>query len=523
MTSVTICPGCQRQVIVPAETSDTALVACPLCEEQFVLSGSIPADAPVLQIMDAGIESEATALEPDRGESIATEEAAQEMVTSEEAGSELEMTDSIGTEEPAEELATPEEEMGLGGPLSDLEPQEDEISFAPDEVGEGDQAPTFFSEQEAMAEGDQEGDLIAATPAKPALRAKKKKKIGIKTHIAGIVIFGVVGLGLGYGILKVVKPAAAKPFDEMIAKAWEPLSSLWSSTESASGQAATAAAPAAEGDGFQPGGMLPEDQQPTEEDLAEMIDTADSAADLASTDSQTGGEASGDGWGDGDGLFELPGDDQPAAGFAALLNGQPDEAGVIESIDLAALQDAVDRARSLNDDDDGKLEGSFYLGLCDLGHTVAFAPRDEQAAAELSRTEATDLIRQVSPPQMQARLEGFAIDMLYSEKRPRDKKGIFLVGKTQIIKRFGNLFATEIEIRKLPKEPNRKTVKRVVVLSEARPQLKVDQMAGVLGVVVRDPQAKLPGYDRSNEAFADFQADDTLVVLAGVVTQLPKR
>ncbi len=341
----------------------------------------------------------------------------------------------------------------------------------------------------------------------------------MKTQVAGIVIFGIVGLALGYGILKVIKPSAAKPFDRMIASALAPITSLWSSPESAPSEEPPPSAPAGkkaededDDDGFRLGGMLPQDQQPDEDDLAEVMEA-------------TGPTAAGDedeldwlGEGDEQGLSAESG--PPERRFAGLLNGQPDLAEVIESIDVPTLQAAVDQTRALAADDGGKLSGPFYLTLCDLGHKLAFARGDKPGAAELSQTEAADLVRQVAPRDALSRLSSFAVDMLYSEKRPPGKKGIFLVGKVQLVAPYGDFFATEIELRKQDKTSGQVVSKRVVVLSEQRPQFSVHQMAGVLGAVVREPQAKLPGYDPQDEAFGRFQADNTLVVLAGIAARV---
>jgi hypothetical protein len=407
-----------------------------------------------------------------------------------------------------------------------LEPQEEELQFAPDEPGDDEPSELFFSEQQVgTEEADRETDADAAaataagtaTEMRKAPRKKKAKKLGIKTQLAGVVIFGIVGLGLGYGILKLIKPAAAKPFDDMIASALTPITSLWSSGESAADGEGRESAPIDDEDEFKIGGALHEDRQATHDDMDALADSSGFEFETTSTASDGEDEQEGPGW------SPEPDDQpsQPAGRFAALLDGQPDAAGVIESIDVADLQAAVDQTRVIAAEEGGKLSGQFYMGLCELGHKLAFAAADDAAATELSRTEAADLVRQLAPRRSQARLSGFGVDMLYSEKRPRDKKGIFLVGKTQLITQYGDLYATEIEVRKLDKQSGQKTIKRVVVLSEERPELSVHEMAGVLGAVVRDPQAKLPGYDRLDDAFSRFQADDTLLVLAGSMTRLP--
>ena len=514
MTSVTICPGCQRQVLVPPDTNETALVACPLCSEEFVLSGSIPEDAPALKIVNAGVESE---LEPEPEAEGSEFGALQETVTVDEemsAGDELpdfEQQEEQGEEDEEDEQDEQEEH----------DEQDEEFQFASDESEDGDQGELFYSEQEAsaaVAGPDEDAGPATATVTRKAPRKGKTKKIGIKTQMAGVVIFGIIGLGLGYGILKMIKPAAAKPIDAMLADALSPITSLWSSGESASDGEESESAPMDDGDDFKIGGALQEDEQATHDDMDQLADSADFGFETTSTASD-GNE------GQDEAQWTPEADDQPsgpAKRFAALLNDQPDEAGVIESVDISTLKDAVDKTRAMADDDDGQIKGSFYLGLCDLGHKVAFAPPDDQVFTELSRSEAAALVRKVSSRRLQARLSGFGVDMLFSEKRPRDKKGIFLVGKTQIITQYGDLFATEIKIGKLNKQTNQKTIKRVVVLSEERPEMNVQQMAGVLGAVVRDPQAKLPGYDPQDDAFSRFEADDTLLVLAGVVTALPE-
>ncbi len=497
MTGVTICPECQKQVIVPSGTRASAQVECPLCNHPFGLNDAIPEDAPVLRVIDPGIDPESESLafgavEDERGDS--------DVDHASSSGLDFEdLTDEPTGAVPIFE-ADSEDEPTAG----------DDFAFATG-AAEGSAAAGSAAEYSGadnraslagLGEGSASETATATTNRKSQPATKKKaKKLGLKAQMVGIVGFGLIGLALGYGILHFFFPENAKQIRESFGIRLGPLGALLSSDDDGG-----AGASKQDEDDFPIGTSLPKDQQPTQDEVKDVKGLA--------------GSADGDRQDD---VKRVDNDNGLQKRFTQLLNGQPDVAGVLQSVDAATVADAVAAARTLAAEDDGQITGKLYLGLCALGDKLAFAEKDAGGAAELSRTEAADLMRRVGKWKSQARLSQYSVDMLYSEKRPKDKNGIFLVGVTQIIKPYGEMFATEVEITRTDRKTGQKTAKRVVVLSEKRPDMTLHEPVGVLGSIVRDPAAKLPGYDPYGSELERFESDDTLIVLAGVVTLLPEK
>jgi hypothetical protein len=513
MTSLTICPACQKPLAIPPDTHETATVQCPLCDEEFKLTDAVPDDLPMLAVIDPGT--------PDL--------AAAEGETAEEGEFQFDLGQFQPASDESDDTAVKEGEPEEGAADEDEGKEEgDDFKLVADEPA-ADAAVFDFGAAEgagAFGEGDAEAATAMATATAKAPK-KAAKRFGWKTNLAGMVIFGMIGLALGYGILKLIKPAAAEPIDKKIAAAWDSVSSLWSSGEGTStdddqdqGDDKGGSATEDGGDDFVIGGMLGAGKQPSPADIAKAVPPGNKKGKNKKgkkgkdDDTFTPTPVDVDPFGKSTDPFGKS-DDPPSAApapFASLLSGQPDVAGVIESVDAGELTAKLDKARSDAADDD-TIAPALFFDMCRLAHLVAFA-RDD--ADSQNQTEAADLVRQLATPEKHGRLSAFSQQMLFSDKRPKDIKGIFLVGKVLLVVRIGDVHATEIEVGK--EDDSR----RLLVLTEERPDVSVHDIAGVLGSVVRDPQSKLPGFDPQDEALERTSADNTVVILGGVATRLPK-
>ena len=136
MTSLILCPECQKAVGFPEGTHPSAQVRCPLCEKEFTLGEAIPDDVAELVIVDPGFvaaESEAAADANQSNESLG-------MAAGGEAASLTGATETEGapdaTDEDSEE--TMFFEGGVPDGTADIEGKEGDVSF--DDFGFGDTA-----------------------------------------------------------------------------------------------------------------------------------------------------------------------------------------------------------------------------------------------------------------------------------------------------------------------------------------------------------------------------------------------
>ncbi|MEK6248291.1 MAG: hypothetical protein N2C12_08935, partial [Planctomycetales bacterium] len=160
MFSLIICPECEKKVGIPAGTHETAEVKCPGCEADFTLADLLPDDLEIVTIVDPG-----------------------------------------------------------EGPVETPDASDSDIGFVPDDF---DDAPAFsFDTADSAETAAVATDPATATEEKSGKKKKKRRKVGLIGNMVGIVVFGIVGLGLGYGALKWLAPEKAKPIDKWVMGTWD--------------------------------------------------------------------------------------------------------------------------------------------------------------------------------------------------------------------------------------------------------------------------------------------------------------
>ncbi len=542
MSMMTVCPDCKAQVGVPDGTHPTAQVRCPLCEVEFSFGESIPDDLPEVVVVDPGFAEPAAEEEALAGAAKAAEEASAQTVEGTETDDAAAVktddgadedtkwfvpddgdepvdsgfsfdpfgdSDSSGGDQGDAEKAAGEdgEKEGCGVATADEDEEtiaDPSFSFSP--FGDSDDhAPDFGGT--SFGESDGEGGTATATAAKP-----KKKGMSLKGQIIGIVLFGVIGLGLGYGILKMIKPAAAAPFDKMFVSTWNSVASLWgggatgeqtastssSGSETGNQQASNQSSADDDDGGFKIGGMLPKDQQPKDSDLANIggVDSSDVFATDGATDAQPA-----------DDVFP-PEPAKPA--FRDLLGGLSDPAGVFKDV----TYDEADAAITTASQQEGPILNR-YLAMCEVGEKMANADNSGARFEQLgSACQALALIAVESIGEGNVENAGYN----WLKSRPaayRDRDGIFLLGRVSKVRngaKVSSLFATEIEIKKLAS---------VILLTTADPNLKNGDKVAVLGTLVEDAESRLPGYSPTEVTDKFEGANPSNLVLGAVVVKSP--
>jgi hypothetical protein len=536
MSLMTVCPDCKAQVGVPDGTHLTAQVRCPLCEVEFSFGESIPDDLPEVVVVDPGFVEPAAEEADLTGAAKAAEEASAQTAegTQTDADAAVKTDDGASEEtpwftpddggEPVEsgfsfdpfgdsergdsdkddaEKAADKDAEKEGGDVATADEDEKTIaepSFSFSTFGDSDDHATDFGGASfGETSGDGEAGTATATAAKP-----KKKGMSLKGQIVGIVVFGVIGLGLGYGILKMVKPAAAAPFDKMFVSTWNSVASLWGggsagdqTASTSSGGGETVKSPASnqgsadDDGGFKIGGMLPQDQQPKDSDLENIGGVGD-----------TGEPAT-------DGATEDVSPPEPAKPtFRDLLGGLSDPAGVFKDVTF----DEVDATITKASQEQGAIINR-YLAMCDVGEKMANA--DNSGAQFENLSSACQALALISAESIgESNLENASYNWL--KKRPaayQDRGGIFLLGRVSKVRNgamVSSLFATEIAIKKSAS---------VILLTTTDPNLKNGDKVAVLGTLVEDAVSRLPGYSPTEVTDKFEGADPSNLVLGAVVVK----
>jgi len=529
MISVTLCPDCQKQVAVPDGTHETAEVQCPLCDTQFKLAEAVPDDLQSVAIIDPG----EVAAEPAADALAAIGASSEETGDTGEGGDEIvgfsfdaggDGSDLNLVDESSESV----ESFDLGGD------QEDEVpAFSFDAGGDEDGGSAT-----ATAEATETTTTTATEPRKK----KRRKGPGFVGNMVGIVVFGMVGLGLGYGILKWIAPDRAIPIDNFIDENWAKASSLWSDADVASGDgggdvdSTDGSEPAATDGGevnpFIPGSMLDDKDKAGKGGGGKRGKRGGKGAkngNGAGDATDGGGPATTDGT---DPSIDEPivdpfgpsvePDTPPAdehvnkAIFTVLIGGQPDSGETIKEFATEDLLSALVKARSATGADPFKLPPA-YFAMCDVGDRATYLKGPAQTKDLLIEVE--DLIRQIAVPSRHKILSRFSYQWMEFEKRTayQDADGILLVGKVRRVAPVGSVFCSEIEITK-----DKDNTRRLLVLSSERPDFHVGDYAGVLGSVVRDVASQYPQLNPQGTLFEKFEADDSDIVLGARAIQLPE-
>lgn len=162
MISVTLCPHCKKQVGIPAGTHESAEAQCPRCNQPFKLVESYPQDLPQVTVIDPG-----------------------------------DLQSAIETEIVANDASdTSQSPSATGGfPVDAVQDGSRAFSDSPDVPGDDHLViPASSADVSDTPFTGTTSGTAAATP-------KTRTGPGPLANVIGIVVFGIVGLGLGFGVL----------------------------------------------------------------------------------------------------------------------------------------------------------------------------------------------------------------------------------------------------------------------------------------------------------------------------------
>ncbi len=516
MAAITSCPKCEKHVAVPEGAAAEAEVRCPLCNAEFALADA-STEVPALIVVGAD-----SAAAEDIAFAPLDDDATVDELALDDAGLDLGLTDeaadaeagSDAGEKNLDELEETVEGDGIDfGLLDDDAVGDDEsaksgIDFAAfGDTGDGDLHDGDAGDADGgfnLDTGGGEADLgavasfggesatkSASEKAKP--EKKKRKGPGPVGQIVGIVVFGIIGLCLGYVILLWVKPSALAPingsmkFLDSVAAVIGPADAVQKIYEGPP--------PAEESDsGFGPiGGALTEEEntlRPPEHDGS--------------------GSPS---YGSGSHGTDVTNSAAPANSFAALFAD-----GSVPSFTLEDLQkarrnvgrriDAADLAEKKREKDLVKsTRTKLYQRISDLAGAATFfdAEIPQETDGELAQVR-TQLETAVSTASRQKTFERFAYRWLFSGKRKPEKTGALVVGRVAQMTTVGDRTQLDVEVAGRSSDPT-ETVR--VLLTNGNDVAEGDKVA-LVGTIVDLTETTLSGYD----------SDQPLVVLSRVVVPL---
>jgi hypothetical protein len=469
MPATTLCPKCNQAVALPDNASAQAEVRCPLCSAEYVLADALPQDAPsLILIHDANVE-----LEPH---------------------DDL----NLGSEQPAGDAADTQIDFApaQGDAATDEEPQWQ--SPAADESSEFAGPPTIEPESPLQHTDDvgTEAETAVESPAtagKPATRPGRKKRRGPPAivHIAGIIIFGFIGLVLGYFILKWMGNPAVKDIDNTIAK-YIP----WWSRPS---QPPPAVPPVKIKDD-EPAGNSPSTGEETPSPSPPPIDPGPANPPVLGDEPPAPNEPAPPVNGP-----KLPDAPAPPAElpFTGNLLG--------ESVSPTSLDEAVSEANQAVGQKVEPLTPNEFMTLCDLGHAAAVVEDVASDKVVKLRGAAAALIRTAAPQPRRERIASFSYQWLFGKGRPEERTGVWLVGKVERVDKLstpnGSLVQSVIAVHR------QKETAKVTVLSVDQPKYQTGDTAAVLGTIVKQPSKKLPWYT----------GGEPMLVISGVAIALAER
>jgi hypothetical protein len=521
MSTLTFCPECEAKVGVPDGTHPSAQVQCPLCEHEFTLGESVPDDVPELIIVDPSFVEADSAVSAGSAADDATAQAA-EGSDGDEAGDDVAVAEKESTE------ASGDGEATEGGFLAGLAAggAADEVAFNPfgdaekSSDGDGDGASSVATkdgEEDAESEGagafdfgQSDGDAAAfagagfgdsddedgtaATAPKP-----KRKAMGLKGQLIGIVVFGVIGLAAGYGILLLVAPERAtalkNSFADMVGLGGG--EDDGSSNKDPNPQDAGSRDPKDDGGIGKPGDML-------------------NGQGNNGNNSNVGPKPDENGNNGGVDPFEVPNIDpvdpddpvEEPQGFRALLGGQPDSSGVFKAASFDDADAAIAGASDIADN-----IGKQYLAMCEVGDKLANLDASDPRFPGV-KDEAMELMLIASSTIGDNNLTNASYNWV--RKRPerhKDKTGIFLSGRVSKVRkraRVSGLHVTEIEI---------KDGASVILLTTSDANLGNGSKVVILGSMVAEAETKLPGYSLT-EVPGDFDASPSTLILGAAVMKM---
>ncbi|MCE9545045.1 MAG: hypothetical protein K8T25_05945 [Planctomycetia bacterium] len=314
---------------------------------------------------------------------------------------------------------------------------------------------------------DEDSATATATARRPQVQ-KTRRKTGPIKQMIGIVVFGMMGIGLGYGILKLVKPKA-----EIIMSIDAQVATWWGSAKSMIGKGSepTAAPNTVAKQNPPPAANPPAPPAPlTPPPIALQPPvtvppvTAPPPAPVVTTPPPT------------------PVQPPPA----------PPESLTAHPIPAAELETALAGARSAMAAAEDTIKPNVFFALCDLGHAVALVENPQIPPARALKQTAASVLRAAAKPANRELLGTYSHQWLFSGKRPADKTGVLLVGRVDDMgttqTRVGELTtARVVVIGKAEQTP-------ITVLTRDKPTYRVGDTVAILGSIVDDPAKSLPWY-----------------------------
>ena len=469
MARIATCPKCQQKVSVPQAAIDATEVCCPLCSAAFELGEAEVSELSELVIL---------------GGEIAKQEEAGDWFTPPD---ELEATSQEVPPEDAAEVEQSEDlpdfaAIGVAGDVPDLGIEEKHTRHKETAVGDQEKKETGADEDvdqdEAQAGGipfeptGGAGTAVAAPPTK-----KKKKQPGPVSMFVGIVVFGILGLVLGYVILFFV---ARQRADELAAQfGFKRLLDKVTGQETAVASSNPDSSNSGQFD-FTPGGAFEQNQK----------DAGDTTGKIPRDTSVNEPKKS---------TLDVP-PFEPLDG-PEIKSAEPPPSR-LASFRVEQVREALEDARGAVGEVPGKLTLPVFQKLCEVGHRLAWIDGVSPARRDEEELAAEELVIAVATTDNNYGTIGkSSIRWLFGEVRPPAEKGVILTGKVVRVRPSGEGFQSDIELSEN---------QSVVVLSRQRPPFHVSDLAVVAGSIVESSGFPALGY----------AGDEPLVVVAGVAVRL---
>jgi len=471
MPVTTLCPKCVQAVSVPENLDPAAEVRCPRCEAQYTLSEALAAEAPRLIVLSVP----ATAAGDGELSDIISDAESGEgtLALADQDATVAEMPDwnltSVGDSDAADQ-PTLQHEDGEAETSDGAEEGAEDISWETSaDEGEEEPAGLFAASADTAV-----GTTVAAS--KTAKRTKRRGP-GLATQVGGIVVFGFVGIVMGYLILKWMKAPAADEIDRAIASVvpwWGSKSSSTTNGDSNDGGGIVEIGSAL-GDPASKSAKPP--IEPVKIDAPKEVVTQPAPPPVPPVEAPPA---------------EIP--------FSGPLMAQQVTAAELESALSAASKKVGKQPKELAADE--------FIALCDLGHGVAVVEETADSSGGELRRSAALLLRQASPSARRGVIGIYTHKWLFDSRRNRP--GVWMVGEVEKIQTLktpkGNLVETVLAVR------GKEQTAHISVLTIDRPDYQIGETAGVLGTIVNDPTKRLTWYT----------GDRPIVVLGGVAISLPQ-
>lgn len=441
MVAIIRCPHCAQSVAVPESALPTSDVRCPHCEAEYPLGEPAVDSVPELIVVRGGAEP------------LPQHEAA---FSAHGAGPSTPV-ESDSDDSPGIDFAPAE---GPDSPSHADAPSHEEVAWGTDH---GESAE---SDEGAIGEDDDDGSDTSVAAARPRKAPKKRRGPGPLGHLIGIVLSGILGLVIGYFILRFFFPKndALISLEQKIAP-YAP----W----------LVRAHPSPEPDGAGNGSPAAAEKKLPKEAPRPPI---------AVTPVQPAPE---------------PPKPEPAPPMEVRFSGRL----TAESVTPKEFETALAAASAALAKSPKVITPEQYMSICDLGNAAALLEDSGERSNGLRRS-AEELLTKASAPDRHSRIESFAGQWLFSGKRAADRPGVWLVGRVEKVGTLktpqGNLTETVLTLQ------GKETARRISVVSHQPPELHEGNTAGVLGTIVTDPKQRLPWYT----------GDEPLVILSGVAVSL---